>query len=1037
MFNKPGNGGRSFASSKRIENTAHKTGGWDWLAVWLLIFVLVTVAFRPAPAAAAQAKDGLAAAGSIPAAVSPGPFNKSAPANGATGLTPTPTLKWGASSGATKYEYCIDTTNDKSCGTSWVSTGTKISVALTGLHPGTSYYWQVRATKGTSIVYGNGSTSAWWSFKVAALPGTFNKTGPANTATGQPFNPKLSWGASSTASLYEYCIDTSNNNACNASWISAGANTSAFPAGLNPGSKYYWQVRATNAGGVTYANGSPTTWWSFTVQALPGSFSKTSPTNGITALAINGVPASGHVLAAGHSIGATLKWTASTGATSYEYCIDSTNDNACSSSWNSVGTNTSAALSDLTLGSHYYWQVRARNAGGITYADGGSTFWWSFTVSYSYRDMTAGFVQTGWQFWWEDNNTRSFYDSAAEKGIRMKFFNGQGDLTKQATGFQGFIDDPDVNVIVLNAVDPSNSVWQPLFLAAQTAGKVVVLEDQSVDVPDSLYATRVSLDALDQGHVAATEMCTMLAGSAHKNVVEILGPSSQAATDRDTGFRAGMGACGITITQSEADDWSQDGGALVMADFLATSHDIQGVFAQNDQMGVGATQAIQDASLKPGDDIKIVSIDGDPDGMKALNAGYINTIIESSPYMAPQAYQAALEALNGATLPKLTAVVNRVFHRAAPARCSSDPVGCAVFTPGQTIKIGMGAPMTGENGFFGQDISQAAMLAVADAGTFHGFSFGLDAQDDGGSGSGAVTVANNFVADPQVVAVAGHIFSGASMAAIPIYEAAGIPMMSPSATNPSLTSLGSSVFNRCVFPDPAQGRFAANYLYNKLGIRKLAVLHDGESYGQGIAQAVNDQFITMGGSVVAFQAITPGGSDYSAVLASIATEDPEALYYGGYTAEAVVIVNQMGANGLDGVTFFSDDGTYGNDFLVGTGANGYGAYSTSLIPPDSAAKTAFDAAYQAAYGIAAGSLTPYTWTGYDSAAVLIKAVESVAILQDGILYVPRFALVTAVRSTGDYAGLSGTITCDSSGECAASGPTFVIDTGGVWVEAPK
>jgi len=368
----------------------------------------------------------------------------------------------------------------------------------------------------------------------------------------------------------------------------------------------------------------------------------------------------------------------------------------------------------------------------------------------------------------------------------------------------------------------------------------------------------------------------------------------------------------------------------------------------------------------------------------------------------------------------------------------TDPIGCAKIEPGQTIKIGMGAPMTGDNAAFGQDISQAAKIAVTDAGQFQGFSFELVAEDDGGTPEGGAAVANKLVADPTVVAIAGHIFSGATAAAMPIYEAAGIPMMSPSATNPPLTQSGSTVFNRCVFTDAAQGKFAAAYLYNKLNIRKLAIVHDGQAYGQGLAEVVQTEITALGAEVVSFQAITPGEADYSAVLADIASKSPQAIFFGGYTAEAVVIVNQMKQSGLEGVIFFGDDGTFGQDFLDRTGANGEGAYSTSLIPPASPAKTAYDAAYLAAYGQPTGKLSPYTWTAYDAAAVLIKAIESVAVLgEDGNLYIPRAALVAAVRGTSNYQGLSGIITCDATGECSASGPVFNIDQGGVWVEAPK
>jgi branched-chain amino acid transport system substrate-binding protein len=404
---------------------------------------------------------------------------------------------------------------------------------------------------------------------------------------------------------------------------------------------------------------------------------------------------------------------------------------------------------------------------------------------------------------------------------------------------------------------------------------------------------------------------------------------------------------------------------------------------------------------------------------------------------APTPTAAPAPATQAPAVPVLLPTATAAPVAAVPAVCGKDAIGCAVFKPGQTIKIGMGAPMTGDNAAFGQDISQAAKIAVTDAGAFQGFSFELVAEDDGGAPEGGAAVANKLVADPQVVAVEGHIFSGATKAAIPIYEAVGIPMMSPSATNPALTTAGSKVFNRDVFTDAAQGKFAAAYLYTKLGIKNLAIMHDGQAYGQGLAQVVNDQFTGLGGKVVSFQAITPGKSDYSAVLADIASKKPEAVFYGGYTAEAVVVVNQMNQSGLKGVTFFGDDGTFGQDFLDRTAANGEGAYSTSLVPLDSPAKLKFDAAYLAAYAQPAGKLSPYSWTAYDAMAVLIKNIESVAALGgDGNMYVPRAALVAAVRATKDYQGLSGTITCDATGECSASGPVFQVDKGGKWVPAP-
>ena len=372
----------------------------------------------------------------------------------------------------------------------------------------------------------------------------------------------------------------------------------------------------------------------------------------------------------------------------------------------------------------------------------------------------------------------------------------------------------------------------------------------------------------------------------------------------------------------------------------------------------------------------------------------------------------------------------------APAVCSSDPFGCAKVDPGTTVKVGMGAPMTGGDASFGIDISQGAQIAVTDAGEFQGFKFELVAQDDGGNAEGGAAVANKLVADPSVVAIAGHIYSGATAAAMPIYEKAGLPMLSPSATNPALTTKGSKVFNRVAFTDVIQGQFAAKFLYDNLGFKKVAFIHDGSDYGKGLAEVVRDNFTKLGGTATDFQAITPKETDYSAVLSTVAAGNPEAVYFGGYTAEASVLANQMKTTGLENAVFFGCDGTYGKDFLDRTGKNGEGAFAVSLTPPDSPDKAKFDAAYQAAFGQAPGVLSPFSWNGYDSTAALIAMVEKVAVKgDDGSLYVPRGALVDAVRTLKDFKGVAGTYTCNDVGECNSNGPLFVTIKDGAWVPA--
>lgn len=377
--------------------------------------------------------------------------------------------------------------------------------------------------------------------------------------------------------------------------------------------------------------------------------------------------------------------------------------------------------------------------------------------------------------------------------------------------------------------------------------------------------------------------------------------------------------------------------------------------------------------------------------------------------------------------------------------CVLDAFGCAVIPPGETIKIGMAGPMTGDYATFGADISQAGQLAIEAFGEYLGWHFELVLGDTQGDPAQAMPVAEAWVEDPTFVAVAGHIFSGETRETIPIYEAHGIPMLSPSATNPDLTRLGSAVFNRVAFTDLVQAEYATAYLFDRLEVRRLAVIHDGQPYGQALAEMVTDNFQQRGGEIVAQAVIERAEGDLAGVLTDILAAQPEAIYYGGYDNVAIAIVNELArlrsestAEGeVASPIFFGCDGTFGENFLVSTGANGEGVYAASLLPPESAAKRDFDVLYTERYGTAPGVLSPYTWHGYDAVGALIYAVKRVAILgADGNLYVPRGALVQAVRTLRGYPGLTGEIRCSEVGECSTTGPSFFMIAGGEWVPAP-
>jgi len=371
----------------------------------------------------------------------------------------------------------------------------------------------------------------------------------------------------------------------------------------------------------------------------------------------------------------------------------------------------------------------------------------------------------------------------------------------------------------------------------------------------------------------------------------------------------------------------------------------------------------------------------------------------------------------------------------APEQCADNPdeTVCAVISEGSTIKIGYAGPMAGDYSAFGIDISNAGLLAVEDAGEFEGFAFELLIEDTQGSGEGGASVANLYVSDPDVVAIAGHTFSGSTQAAIPIYNAARLPMLSPSATMASLTDGPQDVFNRIPFTDDLQGQFAAEYLFNVLGVTKLAVMHDGDAYGKGVAEKVQEVFTSLGGEVVALVAITQGETDFSAALTDVGASDPEAIYFGGYYSEAAVLAQGMPVAGMEDVVLFSDDGTYGEAFIELAGALSEGVYAATGAPLASAAKAEFDTYYESVYGDAPGAISTFTWHGYDVVDALVQAIKSVAILgEDGNLYIPREALVDAVNGMTNYEGLTGTLTCNG-GECNASGPSFQVVQDGEWI----
>ena len=278
-----------------------------------------------------------------------------------------------------------------------------------------------------------------------------------------------------------------------------------------------------------------------------------------------------------------------------------------------------------------------------------------------YSDLVIGFLQTGSEGGWRAANTASFKETAEQLGLTLKFYDSQNDLAKQVAGFHQFIQDPEVNIIVLAALETTG--WEDVLREAKEAGKIVILEDRRIDAPEDLYVTYIGSDFVLEGRKAGQEMCKLLEGSTSKNVWELVGNvGSSAAKDRGQGFREVMGECGITVTRSQTANWSITEGKQVTEAWLKESTDVQGIFAQNDEMGLGAIEALKEAGLTPGMDVKILSVDATAGAFKAMLDGTLNVTVECNPLLAPQVYDAALKAANGIELPKWVPSEEGVFR---------------------------------------------------------------------------------------------------------------------------------------------------------------------------------------------------------------------------------------------------------------------------------------------------------------------------------------------------------------------------------------
>ncbi|MFC0200237.1 galactofuranose ABC transporter, galactofuranose-binding protein YtfQ [Paracoccus rhizosphaerae] len=265
----------------------------------------------------------------------------------------------------------------------------------------------------------------------------------------------------------------------------------------------------------------------------------------------------------------------------------------------------------------------------------------------------VGFSQIGSESGWRAAETTLTRQQAEERGIQLQFSDAQQRQENQIAAIRSFIAQ-GVDAILLAPVVATG--WDSVLQEAQEAEIPVVLLDRQVDSADDLYLTAVGSDLVHEGEVAGQWLVDEVAGEECR-VVELQGTTgSSPAIDRKTGFENAIeGHDNIEIVRSQTGDFTRAQGKEVMESFLQAENggqDICALYAHNDDMAVGAIQAIKEAGLKPGEDILIVSIDAVPDIFQAMAAGEANATVELTPNMAGPAFDALAAYWADGTMPE-------------------------------------------------------------------------------------------------------------------------------------------------------------------------------------------------------------------------------------------------------------------------------------------------------------------------------------------------------------------------------------------------
>ncbi len=332
----------------------------------------------------------------------------------------------------------------------------------------------------------------------------------------------------------------------------------------------------------------------------------------------------------------------------------------------------------------------------------------------------------------------------------------------------------------------------------------------------------------------------------------------------------------------------------------------------------------------------------------------------------------------------------------------------------KAIRLAVVGAHSGDLASLGTPTLRAARMAVAEVNRQGGvFSREIEilAKDDQCDAERAEAIARELM-EEGISMILGHTCSGATRSALGVYDPRRVVVISPSATNPALTQGGAHPgFFRSISPDDAQARLQARFVVAGLESRKVAVLHDGDDYGRGLAEYVR-RFIDESerAEVVLFEAVAPGATAYPEAVAAVGEADADVVIYGGYYPEAARLVRGMRTAGLT-IPFVSDDGVKDQSFITAAGEHAEGVYATGpQDTSDRALAKAAIAAHQREYGTPPG---PFYLNAYAAVLALVNAIEKSGSLDYDS--VTRFLRISYVATP------LGTIKFDRAGDISGYG----------------